>query len=150
MQAKACNFIQKGLWRRCFPVNFANCKRTPFFYRTPADDCFWPLGTQKVKGNVVPGRIRIGQARKGSFWLSTVTLTKLSSWISQKFLMEKVPRERYIWWPIKNNGDDYAPPGFSHIKWFQSSYEDTKHGKFVQIYFKDTIPASIRAVRYLC
>ena len=28
--ASACNFIKKRLWRRCFPVNFAQFLRTPF------------------------------------------------------------------------------------------------------------------------
>ena len=27
----ACNFIQKRLWRKCFPVKFAKFLRTPFF-----------------------------------------------------------------------------------------------------------------------
>ena len=27
---KACNFIKKRLWRRCFPLNFASFLRTPF------------------------------------------------------------------------------------------------------------------------
>ena len=27
---KACNFIKKRLWQRCFPVNFAKFLRTPF------------------------------------------------------------------------------------------------------------------------
>ena len=29
---EACNFIQKRLWHRCFPVNFAKFLRTPFYY----------------------------------------------------------------------------------------------------------------------
>ena len=33
--AVACNFIKKGLWHRCFPVNFAKFLRTPFSYRAP-------------------------------------------------------------------------------------------------------------------
>ena len=28
---KAHNIIKKGLWHRCFPVNFANFSRKPFF-----------------------------------------------------------------------------------------------------------------------
>ena len=30
----ACIFIKKGLWRRCFPVNFAKFERTPFSQNT--------------------------------------------------------------------------------------------------------------------
>ena len=32
---KARNPIEKGLQRRCFPVNIAKCLGTTFFYRTP-------------------------------------------------------------------------------------------------------------------
>ena len=32
-------FEKKGLWYRCFPVNFAKCSRTPL-YKTPVDDYF--------------------------------------------------------------------------------------------------------------
>ena len=28
--SKACNFIKKRLWQRCFPVNFVKFLRTPF------------------------------------------------------------------------------------------------------------------------
>ena len=31
--------LKKRLWHRCFPKNFANFLRAPF-YRTPLDDCF--------------------------------------------------------------------------------------------------------------
>ena len=31
---KACNFIKKRLWHRCFPVNFAKFLRTPFSQNT--------------------------------------------------------------------------------------------------------------------
>ena len=31
---KVCNFIQKTLQHRCFPVNIAKYLRTAFFYRT--------------------------------------------------------------------------------------------------------------------
>ena len=31
--------LEKRLWRRCFPVNFAKFLRT-LFYRTPLADCF--------------------------------------------------------------------------------------------------------------
>ena len=30
VEAWACNFIKKRLWHRCFPVNFAKFRRTPF------------------------------------------------------------------------------------------------------------------------
>ena len=30
IKLKACNFIKKSLWHRCFPVNFAKFLRTPF------------------------------------------------------------------------------------------------------------------------
>ena len=33
--------LKKRPWHRCFPLNFAKFLRTPFFYRTPTDDCFW-------------------------------------------------------------------------------------------------------------
>ena len=32
--AQRCS-VKKGLWHRCFPVNFAKYLRPPFFYRTP-------------------------------------------------------------------------------------------------------------------
>ena len=38
LQALAYNFIKKGLWHRCFPVNFAKFLRA-LFHRTPRD-CF--------------------------------------------------------------------------------------------------------------
>ena len=31
---KACSFIKKRLWHRCFPVNFAKFLRTPFLQNT--------------------------------------------------------------------------------------------------------------------
>ena len=31
---KACNFIKKKLWHRCFSVNFAKILRTPFLQNT--------------------------------------------------------------------------------------------------------------------
>ena len=31
--------LKKGLWHRCFPVNFAKFLRTPFLQNT--DGCFW-------------------------------------------------------------------------------------------------------------
>ena len=33
---KACNFTEKKLLHRCFPVRFAKFLRTVFFYRTPS------------------------------------------------------------------------------------------------------------------
>ena len=33
--------LKKRLWHGCFPVNFVELLRTPFFKRTPLDDCFW-------------------------------------------------------------------------------------------------------------
>ena len=39
MRPKACNFIKKRLWRRCFPVNFAKFIRTPFLQNT-SGGCF--------------------------------------------------------------------------------------------------------------
>ena len=30
-------FIRKETWHWCFPVNFANILRTPFFHRTPLE-----------------------------------------------------------------------------------------------------------------
>ena len=33
-QPKACNFIKKRLWYRCFPVNFAKFLRAPFLQNT--------------------------------------------------------------------------------------------------------------------
>ena len=46
LQAKVCNFIEKRLWHRCFPVTFTKFLRTPFltehlFYRPRPGDCFW-------------------------------------------------------------------------------------------------------------
>ena len=32
---KACNFIKKRLWHRCFPVNFVKFLRIPFLQKTP-------------------------------------------------------------------------------------------------------------------
>ena len=29
-EAEACNFIKKGVWHGCFPMNFAKVLRTPF------------------------------------------------------------------------------------------------------------------------
>ena len=40
---RACDFIKKGLWHRCFPVNFAK------FLRTHLDDCFC---LQKSHGSI--------------------------------------------------------------------------------------------------
>ena len=40
LQAVPETLLKKRLWCRCFPVNFAKFLRTPFFYRTPPDDCF--------------------------------------------------------------------------------------------------------------
>ena len=34
------NLLKKRLWHRCFPVNFTQFLRTPF-YRTSPEDCFW-------------------------------------------------------------------------------------------------------------
>ena len=31
--------LKKGLWHKCFPVNFVKLLRT-LFYRTPLNDCF--------------------------------------------------------------------------------------------------------------
>ena len=31
---EACSFIKKGLWHRCFPVNFVKFLRTPFLQNT--------------------------------------------------------------------------------------------------------------------
>ena len=44
--SKVCNFIEKRLWHRCFPVTFTKFLRTPFltehlFYRPRPGDCFW-------------------------------------------------------------------------------------------------------------
>ena len=39
---RPATLLKKRLWHRCFPANFAKFLRTPFF-RTPPDDCFWPL-----------------------------------------------------------------------------------------------------------
>ena len=36
---RSVTLLKKRLWQRCFPVNFANFLRTPF-YKTPLDDCF--------------------------------------------------------------------------------------------------------------
>ena len=33
-QPKACNFLKKRLWHRCFPVNFAKFQRTLFWQNT--------------------------------------------------------------------------------------------------------------------
>ena len=35
LQAPPATLLKKGLWHRCFPVNFTKFLRTPFFYRTP-------------------------------------------------------------------------------------------------------------------
>ena len=40
LQPQLWKFIEKRLWHRCLPVNFAKLLRTPF-YRTPLGDCFW-------------------------------------------------------------------------------------------------------------
>ena len=32
---RPATLLKKGLWHRCFPVNFKKFLRTPFFYRTP-------------------------------------------------------------------------------------------------------------------
>ena len=46
LQASACNFIKKvTLWHRCFPVNYANFLRIPF-YKTPPGDCFCPYSCE--------------------------------------------------------------------------------------------------------
>ena len=34
------SYEKRRPWYRCFPVNFAKFLRTPFFCRTPLDDCF--------------------------------------------------------------------------------------------------------------
>ena len=34
IRPKACNFIKKKLWHRCFPVNFAEFLRAPFLQNT--------------------------------------------------------------------------------------------------------------------
>ena len=34
IRPKACNFIKKYLWHRCFPVSFAESLRTPFLQNT--------------------------------------------------------------------------------------------------------------------
>ena len=36
----SATLLKKRLWHRCFPVNFVEFLRTPF-YRTPLDDCFY-------------------------------------------------------------------------------------------------------------
>ena len=35
LRPKACNFIKKSLWRRCFPVNFCEISKNTLFHRTP-------------------------------------------------------------------------------------------------------------------
>ena len=35
LMPKACNFIKKRLWRRCFPVNLAKFLRTTFLQNNP-------------------------------------------------------------------------------------------------------------------
>ena len=49
LQVSGCNFIKKRFWRRCFPVNYAKCLRTPLSPNT-TDDCFW-LGTSGTRKN---------------------------------------------------------------------------------------------------
>ena len=39
LQAWPETLLKKGLWHRCFPVNFVEFLRTPF-NGTPLDDCF--------------------------------------------------------------------------------------------------------------
>ena len=34
---RACDFIKKGLWHRCFPVNFAKFLRTPGWLLLPSE-----------------------------------------------------------------------------------------------------------------
>ena len=36
---KSATLLKKGLWHRCFPVNFPKFRRPPF-YRTPLRGCF--------------------------------------------------------------------------------------------------------------
>ena len=44
---KPATLLQKRLWHRCFPVNFAKFLRT-FFYRTPLGDCFYRLFSLQI------------------------------------------------------------------------------------------------------
>ena len=45
---KACNFVKKRLWHRCFPVNFVRFLRITFV-RTPPEDCFCMLTLYLLK-----------------------------------------------------------------------------------------------------
>ena len=51
---RPATLLRKKLWHRCFPVNFANFLRTPFF-RTPLDDCFY---TESYNDNAI-GNLKI-------------------------------------------------------------------------------------------
>ena len=60
---KPATLLKKGLWHRCFPVNFAKLLRTPFFAKhfqaNASIICEVYLGTQKSKN-----RLRTSQSQK--------------------------------------------------------------------------------------
>ena len=41
IKLQACNFINKGLQHRCFPVKFAKFLITHLFWKTFTNGCFW-------------------------------------------------------------------------------------------------------------
>ena len=48
LQLQACNFIEKRLWHRCFPVSFAKVLRIPFLQNT-SGRLLLALDVKKVK-----------------------------------------------------------------------------------------------------
>ena len=57
-EAKACNFIKKRLWHRCFSVNFTKLLRTAFFQNSSSgcfcnEICLWGRWNPSIKMKMV-------------------------------------------------------------------------------------------------
>ena len=78
-QEKACNFIKKRLWHRCFLVNFAKFLRTPFFTEHPAYFAFYSFA---ICWNFQNGFIKLRQHHLFSWSWSHKTMTCSSSFNS--------------------------------------------------------------------
>ena len=66
---KACNFIKKRLWHRCFPGNFAKFSRTPFLQNTSGRlllpfDIELKETSQEIQRNRSPSYICIKHVRE--------------------------------------------------------------------------------------
>ena len=58
---RPATLLKKGLWHRCFPMNFAKFLRAPF-HRTPLNDCFSTIPHFLVEN---PSKVLNGQQHKG-------------------------------------------------------------------------------------